>query len=333
MVGIVSKLKQGMLQACVTLVAALPAVSQAQQGLSDYPNRTVRVVLPFAPGGAIDQMARVASQMLSDRLGQPFIVDSRPGAGGTSGSASVVRSPADGYTLLAASASAVTIAPFMFKQMPYDPERDLQPIVMLGDSPMAVIVRPESPYATLDALIKAAKAKPGGLSFGSAGHGSAAHLAGELFKWRAGVDILHVPYKGVAVAQVDLLSGTLDVMFVNYSVMHALVQSGKLKVLAMATERRVPALDKFPTAAELGISSYVAGNWNGLMAPAQTPRPIIDKLNAIVVEGFRDKALIARMVGMGMDPVTGTPDQFAQHIRRESAQMKALIPAANIQRE
>ena len=314
--------------------ATAPVLSNAQSpAVGDYPNRIVRVVLPFAPGGAIDQMARIASQMLSDRLGQPFIVDSRPGAGGTSGSASVVRAPADGYTLLAASASAVTIAPFMLKQMPYDPERDLQPIVMLGDSPMAVVVRAESSIATLDGLIKAAKAKPGGMSYGSAGYASAAHLAGELFKWRAGVDILHIPYKGVALAQIDLTAGTLDVMFVNYSVVHTFVQSGKLRVLAIAAEKRPAALDKFPTAAELGISGYVAGNWNGLMAPAGTPRAIVDKLNAIVVEGFRDKALVARMVGMGMDPVTGSADQFAQHIKRETAQMKSLLTAANIKPE
>jgi tripartite-type tricarboxylate transporter receptor subunit TctC len=313
--------------------AAAGARARAQSGAGSYPDHTVRVVLPFAPGGAIDQMARVASQMLTRRLGQSFVVEIKPGAGGVLGTSTVVHAPADGYTLLAASASAITIAPLMLDRMPYDPEKDLRPIVMLGDSPIAVVVRRESPLRTLADLIASAKAAPGKLSFGSAGTGSAAHLGGELFKWRAGVDLLHVPYRGVSLAEIDLLAGRLDVMFVNYSVVHPAVQAGTLRVLAIAAEQRLPAQPQFPTAAELGVSGYVVGNWNGLMAPANTPRGIIDLLNRIVVEGFRDPALLSRMADMGMDPVTGSPDAFAQHIRQEITQMKALLAAANIKPE
>ncbi|GAA4329374.1 tripartite tricarboxylate transporter substrate binding protein [Pigmentiphaga soli] len=298
-----------------------------------YPEHAVRMILPFPPGGAIDQMARVASQMLGTQLRQPFAVESMPGAGGIIGTSFVVHAPADGYTLLAASASAITIAPFMRASLPYDPSTDLQPIVMLGDSPIAVVVRQESPFKTLQQLIDAAKASPGKLTFGSAGHGTAAHLGGELFKWRAGVDLLHVPYQGVSPAQVDLLGGRVDMMFVNYTVVHPQVQAGKLRVLAIAATERMAGQPDFPTAAELGVSGYVAGNWNGLMAPARTPRPIVDRLNGIVVEGFKDPQLLARMTDMGMVPVTGTPDDFAARIRQEVAQMKTLIPAAGIKPE
>ena len=312
---------------CAATVIGRPALAESPTG---YPERLVRVILPFAPGGATDQMARIASEMLSVQLGKPFIIESKPGAGGMIGTSLVVHAPADGYTLLVASASAITIAPFMRIALPYNPEKDLQPIVMLGDSPIAVVVRRESPYNTLGQLIDAAKARPDLLSFGSAGIGTAAHLGGELFKWRAGVNLLHVPYQGVSPAQVDLLAGRLDVMFVNYSVVHPQVQAGKLRVLAIAAKKRMSAQPAYPTAAELGVSGYFAGNWNGLMAPANTPRVIIDKLNAIVVKGFRDPALLARMAEMGMDAVTGTPDEFAQHVRQEVTQMRDLILAAGI---
>lgn len=313
-----------------TLGCVASAVAAAPTKIGKYPSSTVRVILPFAPGGAIDQMARTASEMLSKSLGESFVVESKPGAGGVLGTSLVVLAPADGYTLLAASASAITIAPLMMANMPYDPEKDLQPIVMLGDSPIAVVVRRDSPLHSLADLIAAAKATPGTLSFGSAGTGSAAHLGGELFKWRAGVDLLHVPYRGVSPALIDLLAGRLDVMFVNYSVVHPEVQSGQLRVLAIAAEKRLTAQPQFPTAAELGVSGYLVGNWNGLMAPAHTPRAIVDGLNRIVVEGFRDPALLSRMADMGMDPVTGSPEDFAAHIKREIAQMKTLLGSAHI---
>lgn len=325
--------RRTVLQGAVVWVATAAGGAKAGPGPSGYPDRTVRVVLPFAPGGAIDQMARVASQMLTTRLGQSFVVETKPGAGGVLGTSLVVHAPADGYTLLAASASAITIAPLMHAAMPYDPEKDLQPIVMLGDSPIAVVVRRDSPLRTLADLIAAAKARPGKLSFGSAGIGSAAHLGGELFKWRAGVDLLHVPYRGVSLAEIDLLGGRLDVMFVNYSVVHPQVQTGNLRVLAIAAEKRLAGQLQFPTAAELGVSGYVIGNWNGLMAPANTPPAIIALLNRIVVEGFHDPALLARMAEMGMEPVTGSPEAFAKHIRREVVQMKALMTAADIRPE
>lgn len=317
------------LQGALTLYAVAARGAQAQP-VDGYPDHTVRVILPFAPGGAIDQMARIASQMLDKRLGQSFLVESKPGAGGVLGTAVVVHSAADGYTLLAASASAVTIAPLMLAAMPYDPEKDLQPIVMLGDSPIAVVVRHESPILTLADLIAAAKAAPGKLTFGSAGTGSAAHLGGEMFMWRTGVKLTHIPYRGVSPALIDLLAGRLDVMFVNYSVVHPSVKAGSLRVLAIAAKERLAALPRFPTAAELGVKDYVAGNWNGLMAPAKTPSTIVNLLNRIVVEGFRDPGLIARMADMGMTAVTGTPEEFAQHIKLEIAQMKALFAAANI---
>ena len=201
---------------------------------------------------------------------------------------------------------------------------------MLGDSPIAVVVRHELPIGTLADLVAAAKAAPDKLTFGSAGTGSAAHLGGEMFMWRTGVKLTHIPYRGVSPALIDLLAGRLDVMFVNYSVVHPSVKAGSLRVLAIAAEERLGALPQFPTAAELGVKDYVVGNWNGLMAPAKTPGAIVDLLNRIVVEGFRDPGLIARMADMGMTPVTGTPEEFSRHIRLEIAQMKALFAAANI---
>lgn len=311
-------------------VAATLARNTRAAPVEQYPVRSVRVILPFPPGGAIDQMARVSSQMLSTQLHQSYIVESMPGAGGIIGTSFVVRAPADGYTLLAASASAITIAPYMHKVLPYNPITDLQPIVMLGDSPIAVVVRRESPLKTLQQLIDAAKANPGKLSFGSAGYGTAAHLGGVLFEWRAGVNLLHVPYQGVSPALVDLLGGRVDMMFVNYTVVDPQVRAGKLRVLAIAASSRMAGRPEFPTAEELGIHGYIAGNWNGLMAPARTRRAIIDRINKIVVEGFRNPKLLARMTDMGMIPVTGTPDDFASRIRQEAAQMKALVSTAGI---
>ncbi|OWT64091.1 Bug family tripartite tricarboxylate transporter substrate binding protein [Candidimonas nitroreducens] len=318
---------QGGLCGCV---AAMLSHSTWAAAADSYPARSVHVILPFPPGGAIDRMARVASQMLSTQLHQSYIVESMPGAGGTIGTSFVVRAPADGYTLLAASASAITIAPYMHKVLPYDPVTDLQPIVMLGDSPIAVVVRQESPIKTLQQLIDMAKAEPGKLSFGSAGYGTAAHLGGVLFEWRAEVSLLHVPYQGVSPALVDLLGGRVDMMFVNYTVVDPQVRAGKLRVLAIAADARMTGQPQFPTAEELGIHGYIAGNWNGLMAPAKTPRAIVDKINKVVVQGFKDPKLLARMSDMGMIPVTGTPDDFAARIRKEAAQMKELVAKAGI---
>lgn len=296
-----------------------------------YPQRPVRIVLPFPPGGAIDEMTRIASQMLSTTLKQSFVVESMPGAGGMIGSAFVAHARPDGQTLLAASASAITIAPFMHKTMMYDPVRDLTPIVMLGDSPIAVVVRENSPFKTLQDFINAARAKPGALSYGSAGVGTAAHLGGVLFEWRAGVKLLHVPYQGVSPSIVDLLGGRVDVMFVNFTVVDPQVRAGKLRVLAIAAKARMKGRPEFPTAAELGVPDYVAGNWNGLMGPAKLSPTVVKTINQVVVDGFKNPQLLQRMTEMGMVPLIGTPSDFSARIQEEVTQMKTLIKAAGIQ--
>lgn len=314
-------------------ISTLPAAAQEKDPAGAYPSRPVRIVLPFTPGGAIDMMARVSAQILTDKLGQSFVVENLPGAGGVTGSAQVARAAPDGYTLLAVSASATTIAPALLAKMPYDPLKDLQPVVMLGDSPMAVVVRRASPLKTLADLVSTAKARPGGLSYGSAGSGTAAHLGGEMFKWRTATDILHVPYKGVSPAQTDLLSGILDVMFVNYSVVQPAVRSGDLRVLAIAAEKRSALLPDLQTAREAGVDGYVMSAWNGLMAPAGTPPAIIRKLSETLLAALQEPAIKARMATVGMEPVLSTPEVFAAYLKEETVQMRDLIRAAKIGRE
>lgn len=314
--------------------ALLPAGAMAQAPAGDpaasYPTRSVRIVVPFAPGSATDTITRITAQLLTEALGQSFVVENLGGAGGVTGSAQVARAAPDGYTLLAGSGAPLTVNPFLIPKMPYDPVRDFQPIIAAGDSPMVVAVKADAPYKSLGDLVAAAKAKPGGLTYGSGGNGSAAHIAAEVFKWKTGTDLVHVPYKGVAASVPDLAAGRLDALFSSYPSVQPLVASGALRVLAVAADKPSALVPGAPTAAQAGVKDYVLSTWNGLFAPAGTPRAIVDKLNAAVAKGLSAPAVRAKLAGAGMEPLLGSPEDLAQRVKAELAEMETLMKVSKI---
>jgi tripartite-type tricarboxylate transporter receptor subunit TctC len=310
-----------------------PTLSWAQlegDEAKTYPNRVVRIVVPFAPGSATDTVMRLLASLLSEQLKQQFVVENVSGAGGITGTLRVARSAPDGYTLLAASGAPITVNPYLIDKLPYDPMRDFIPITTVGDSPMVVAVSRISPFNSLGELVAAAKAKPGALTYGSGGNGSAAHVAAEIFKWKTGTDFLHVPYKGVGLAVPDLVGGRLDALFVSYPAVRPMKEAGNVRVLAVAAARRSPLVPGAPTAAEAGVKDYVVSTWNGLMAPAGTPRSIIERLNAATTQLLRNADVVKRLAAIGMEPIPGSPEEFAAHIKDEFTTMGRLVKVARI---
>ncbi len=310
----------------VTL-AALPAVARAQER---FPARPVRIIIPFAAGGSTDILARICAQLLTDRLGQSVVPENITGAGGTIGAQRALEAPADGHTLLAGTPGPVTINPHLLPRITYHPLRDFEPVVFVGDSPAVVVVRRDSPIRSVKELVERAKAQPGRMTFASAGIGSFAHLSGELFKRRAGVDISHVPYRGTAPAATDLLAGHVDMMFENYPSVQPYISSGDMRVLAIGARRRSALLPDVPTLIEEGVPDYESTSWFGLFARAGTPAGAIAAVNAAVNEGLRDPALRERLAGMGVEPVGGSPAEFRSYITRRFEETGALIRDARI---
>ena len=315
--------------AATALLPAAPLCARAQ-GRPDYPTRAVSIILPFAPGSAADGVTRLCAQMLTQRYGQSFLVDNVGGASGTIGTARAARAEPDGYTLVVGSGATVTVAPYLFRNLPYDPVRQLAPIATMGDSPIVVAVPTASPVRDLQALIAAAKARPDGLSYGSGGAGSAAHIAGEVFRWKTGTSMVHIPYRGVAAAVPDLVAARLDALFVSYPAVEPMVRAGSLRVLAVASEARSPLVPNTPTAKEAGLDGYVLSAWNGLMGPAALPQPIIRELNGAINAVLTDPDVSARLAAMGMAPIPGSAEQFRKRITDELAEMEQLTRIARI---
>jgi tripartite-type tricarboxylate transporter receptor subunit TctC len=298
-----------------------------------YPTRTVKIVVPFAAGGSTDVLARLVGQMLSDRFGQQFIVENVGGAGGTIGAAQVARAAPDGYTVMGATPGPITINPAIQARTPYDPLKDFAPIALVGYSPVVVVVKKDSPVKTLKELITLAKTKPDGIVYGSAGHGSFAHLSAELFKSRAGINMTHVAYRGTAPAVTDLVGGRLDVMFENYPSVQGFISAGELRAIAIGAAHRPTFLPDVPTASEEGVPGYESSSWFGLLAPAGTPRPVIDMLNQAIAKGLREPALTERLSVLGVEPVGDTPDDFAQYLAAKVDEMRKLVKENDIKIE
>ncbi|OFZ97852.1 MAG: hypothetical protein A3H35_06750 [Betaproteobacteria bacterium RIFCSPLOWO2_02_FULL_62_17] len=296
-----------------------------------YLTKPVRVVVPFEAGGSTDILGRLAAQILTEQLGQRFIVENVGGAGGAIGAAQVAKAAPNGYTLLVGSPGSITVNPHIKANLSYDPLRDFEPVALIGDTPAAVFVANGSPITSLQQLISQAKAKPDTLTFGSAGVGSFFHLAGELFKESAGVDIRHVPYRGMAPALVDLLAGRTDVMF--GSVQGYLANRGKVKALAVGSPRRSSLAPEVPTADELGLRGFYTGSWTGLLAPARTPAAIIDKLNAAMNKGIQEPAMVKRFADLGMESQALTAQAFGKFIATEFAETGKLVRKAQIKSE
>jgi tripartite-type tricarboxylate transporter receptor subunit TctC len=310
--------------ACIVLAAALSGQVRA------FPDKPVRLVVPYAPGGSSDVIARMLGQKLSEMWNQPVVIDNRPGATSIIATEIVAKSAADGHTLLVTTA-AFTIVPSLMDKLPYDPARDFEPITLINTTPLVLVVNPGVPAKTVRELIALAKAKPGTLTFGSSGSGGSNHLAGELFNTMAGVKIVHVPYKGNAPALNDLVGGHVDLVFNGLTSALPPIKAGKLRPLATTSLARAGALPEVPTLDELGMKGFQAVGWNGLSAPARTPKEVIMRINADVLKVIRSPQLAERLKAEGSDPVGSSPEQFAAFLREETARWSKVIKFAGIQ--
>ncbi|MCP3020136.1 tripartite tricarboxylate transporter substrate binding protein [Cupriavidus basilensis] len=302
------------LAAAVAATAALtmPALTLAQA----FPAKPVKIVVPYPPGGTNDIVVRLLAQKLGDSMGQPFVVENKPGASGNLGAEQVARAAPDGYTLLLVT-TGHSIHPSLYKNLRYNIKTDLTPVSELTRGPMLVMVTPSLPYKTVRDVIAAAKAKPGSINFGSAGNGSSTHLATELLSSMAGVKMTHIPYNGSAPAMADVMAGNAQlVMDLMFSALPQ-VNGGKLRAIAITGAKRSPLLPNVPTVAESGVPGFETLAWNGLMAPANTPKPIIDKLNAEIHKALDAPEMKERLRAQGFEPSPGTPEQFGALIRSE----------------
>ena len=303
----------------LTLCAVAPASAQEA-----WPARPVRIVVPFAPGGSTDVVARMLGQKLAVLWGQPVVIENRAGAGGNVGADVVAKSPGDGYTLLMASGS-ITINPHIYKKMPFDTHKDLTPITNVASGPMLVVVPDSSPIKTVKELIAAAKARPGALNFGSAGVGSQVHLASENFADAAGIDITHVPYKGEAPAYTDLIGGQVQMMVGNFAAASALLGNGRLRALAVTGRERSQQMPDLPTVAESGLPGFENTGWFGLLAPAGTPPEVIAKVQRDTARLLGETEMKARLYVLGMAPVANTTAQFVRAMDAESTRWATVV--------
>ena len=305
----------GMVALCVVVQAHAQA----------WPAKPVRLIVPFAAGGTTDVVARVLGQKLAEAWGQPVAIENRTGAGGNLGADAVAKAPADGYTLLMASGSILTVNPHMYKRMPFDAQRDLVPITNVATGPMLVVVNPAVPATNLKALIALAKARPGSLNFGSAGVGSQVQMAGENLAAAAGIDITHVPYKGEALGYNDLVAGQIQLMVGNIAGAAPFVITGKLRALAVTSATRSNMLPDVPTAAESGLPGFDNSGWFGLLAPTGTPAPVIEKIQQDTARLLDTTEMRARLFVQGMKPVGNSPTEFARAIEKESAHWARVV--------
>jgi len=308
-------------------LCVLPAAGFTQE----YPTRVIRIVVAQAPSSGPDLAARALGQKLTESWGQPVIVDNRPGANGIIGGDLVAKSKPDGYTLLLGVPSAITVNQFVYKKLPYDPVRDLAPVTQIATNTFGLVVTPSLPATSVKALVALGKARPGELTYASAGIGNLTHLAGELFSQATGAKMLHVPYKGTTPAQVDVMSGQATLMFVSMRGIAEHVAAGKARLLATMGDKRDPAFPKYPTLVESGYPGLVVIGWNGLLAPAGTPPDILNKLSRelgryLNMPEFRD-----RMTSLGADPSPSTPEAFGAMIRSEAAKWQKVIRAIGLE--
>jgi tripartite-type tricarboxylate transporter receptor subunit TctC len=309
------------------LLASLPLAPVLAWGQS-YPAKPIRLVVPFPPGGSLDVVARAIGQKLTEAWGQPVIIDNRPGAGGNIGADLVAKSAPDGYTILEGALSTHAVNVSLYSKMPYDPVKDFAPITLVATTPNVLVLNPAFPANSVPELIAYARAHPGALSFGSGSNGSAGHLAGELFKTEAGVDMVHVPYKGAAPALQALLAGDTQLMFDNLANSMPQMKAGKLKALAVTTAKRSALAPELPTLAETGLPGFDIYTWWGFMAPAGTPKAIIAKWNVEVTRILGTPEMKAFFAQQGAEPAPTTPEQFAALIKSEIPKYARIVKAS-----
>jgi len=295
-----------------------------------YPNKPIRMIVPYPPGGGADFIGRAVARKLGETLKQSVVVDNRGGAATAIGAELAARSPADGYTILVATVTTLAVNPNLNPKLAYDVERDFEPISLLASQPQVLVAHPALHVKTLKELIALAKAQPGTLNFASPGIGSGGHLAGELLKSMANIDIVHVGYRGAGPALSDLLGGQVSIMFVTMSTAQPQVNAGKLVALAVSTMKRSSAMPTIPTVAEAGIAGYAMRSWNGLMAPRGTPKAIVQTLNTAIVAALTDAKFAGELIHVGFDPEPSSPADFATFIRQELALHAKVIKAAGL---
>jgi tripartite-type tricarboxylate transporter receptor subunit TctC len=306
--------------------AALAAIAFAAHAQAPYPNRPLRIVVPFPAGGTTDIIARAVAQKLTEATGQPVVVDNRPGAGGNIGAELVAKSAPDGYTLLMGTVGTHAINPNIYAKMPYDHVRDFAPVILVAGVPNVLEINPSVPVNSVQELIAYAKANPGKLSFASSGNGTSIHLSAELFKTMTGVQMAHIPYKGSAPALADLVGGQVQLMFDNLPSSLALIKAGKLKPLAVTSAQRSAALPDVPTVAESGLPGFEASSWFGLLAPAGTPKDVVAKLNGEVAKWLATPEAKEKLASQGAIVSTGlTPDDFTRHIAAETVKWQKVV--------
>ena len=293
-----------------------------------YPVKPIRLVVPQPPGGGNDTIARLISQKLSAALKQQFTGDNRAGAGGLIGADIVAKAAPDGYTLLLANVAGMVIVPNIQKSMPYDALKDFAPVSLIASAPLLVVVHPSLPVTSIKQLIALGKAKPGQINYASNGVGTSTHLATEMFKTMTKTDFVHIPYKGLGGAIIDLLSGQVQLMFSSAVAMMPHVQSGRLRAIAMTGARRSAAIPHIPTVAEAGVPDYESGSWYGISAPAGTPRTIIDLLNQEIVAAVRAPDITDKLVAEAVIPVGSSPAEFSTHIHKEFARIGQVIKSS-----
>ena len=296
----------------------------------NYPNRAVRIIAPFPPGGGLDIVARALGQKLALELKQPVVIDNRAGADGMIGSEQVARAAPDGYTLLVSSTGPMVINPALNATMPYDTVKDFAPITLVVVQPMFLVVHPSLPAKSVKELIALAKARPGQLNYASGGVGNGAHLAGEIFRSLTSIDIVHIPYKGAAPAVVDLLAGQAHMMLNSVSVLLPHINAGKLRALAVGAPHRMALLPNVPTMKEAGVADFDASSWYGFFAPAATPREIVARLNTEAVKILRSQEMRDYLEPQGAEPIGNTPEQFSAHIRAELAKWARAVKSAGV---
>ncbi len=313
-----------------SLALSCAALSATAALAAQYPDKPIRMIVPAAAGGAADTLARMIGRGLTEKFGQPVVIENKPGAAAIVGMSAIAKAPADGYTLGMTFSGAMSINPSLYQQLPYDPVKDFAPITIVAVSPLVIAVSPKLGPKSLGEFLALAKKDPGKLTFGSAGTGSTQHLSMELLKSTAGVDMLHVPYKGSSAALVDVQSGLISAVSDNAITLVPLIQSGQLVPLAVETAQRIQSLPQVPTVAESGYPGFQAAGWYGLLAPAGTPQPIVAQLNAALREMVDKPDFTQWLRQQGMEPQTDTPEGFGRYIGQEKDKWAQVIKTAKV---
>jgi len=318
-----------MTAAAIVVVVLLGAAMVTPLGAQTYPNKPIRFILPFPPGGATDILGRIIGQKLAERLGQPVVPENRPGGAGNIGLDATANAKPDGYTIVL-TVQTIAISPSLFKKLNYDPVKDFAPITLVGQIPNVVVVRPALPVKNLKELVAYAKANPKKLNYGSGGTGNANHLVFELLKNLTQVDMVHVPYKGVNQAMIGLMGGEVDMVSIGPPAALPHIQSGKVRALAVLQKERVPTLPDVPTSREAGVENFEVVSWYGILAPAATPRDIVNRLNAEWIKIVAMPDTKAKMESVGVEPLSSTPEQFSDFIKTEIVRWSKVIKEANL---